>query len=284
MVAYESRQARARPASACRTGGGRSWASSSRRAGRGCRLRTSACPRGVAAAHAGAAPRGAGAAGRRRRHLVHVAGAGPRDQREHAGARRAGPDPASRPRRAGAPVLARGGDALLAGAARGPRPGRVREIVGALDPLPAILTNGRFDILLSNGAHEDLFWDWHAMPCMHKNTLWCCLTEPSARAKFPQYERSAVPGGAAARRRTPGTSATRTGRRTSAGCPASARSSPACGPGTRWPAREPRVRTFVHPQAGPVTFTVTELEIPALPEARLTVYTPADEQTRASCR
>ena len=26
--------------------------------------------------------------------------------------------------------------------------------------------------------------------------------------------------------------------------------------------------TFVHPQAGPVTFTATELEIPALPEAR----------------
>ena len=42
-----------------------------------------------------------------------------------------------------------------------------------------------------------------------------------------------------------------------------------------------RVRTFVHPQAGPVTFTVTELEIPVLPEARLTVYTPVDEQTRS---
>jgi hypothetical protein len=44
---------------------------------------------------------------------------------------------------------------------------------------------------------------------------------------------------------------------------------------------EPRTRTLIHPKAGPVTFTVTELEIPVLPEARLTVYTPADEQTRA---
>ena len=26
------------------------------------------------------------------------------------------------------------------------------------------------------------------MPCIHKNTLWCCVTEPSAREKFPQYE------------------------------------------------------------------------------------------------
>jgi MmyB-like transcription regulator ligand binding domain len=43
---------------------------------------------------------------------------------------------------------------------------------------------------------------------------------------------------------------------------------------------ESRTVTFVHPQAGSVTFTATELEIPVLPEALLTVYTPADEQTR----
>jgi hypothetical protein len=41
-----------------------------------------------------------------------------------------------------------------------------------------------------------------------------------------------------------------------------------------------RTVTFAHPEAGPVTFTTTELEIPVLPEALLTVYTPADEQTR----
>jgi hypothetical protein len=43
---------------------------------------------------------------------------------------------------------------------------------------------------------------------------------------------------------------------------------------------QPRVRTFIHQTAGPVTFTVTELEIPVLPTARITVYTPADEQSR----
>src|ERR1700678_1426271 len=47
---------------------------------------------------------------------------------------------------------------LLTGTARGPIPAEVREIVAALDPLPASLTNGRFDILLSNDASEDLFW------------------------------------------------------------------------------------------------------------------------------
>ena len=26
------------------------------------------------------------------------------------------------------------------------------------------------------------------MPCVHKNTLWCCVTEPTARGKFPEYD------------------------------------------------------------------------------------------------
>jgi hypothetical protein len=43
---------------------------------------------------------------------------------------------------------------------------------------------------------------------------------------------------------------------------------------------EPRIRTFIHPAAGPLTFTASELDIPATPSARLSVYTPADERTR----
>ena len=169
---------------------------------------------------------------------------------------------------------------LLAGAVRGPVPAEVGEIVNALDPLPATLTNGRFDTLQSNRASEDLFWEWHELPCIHRNTLWCCVTEPSAREKFPQYEQE-VPYLVA---RLRAVYARHVGdpdweediRRLSslsvefAGLWARHE---VAGP-------EPRVRTFIHPQAGAVTFTVTELEIPVLPEARLTVYTPADEQTR----
>ncbi|MBV9380006.1 MAG: transcriptional regulator, partial [Streptosporangiaceae bacterium] len=43
---------------------------------------------------------------------------------------------------------------------------------------------------------------------------------------------------------------------------------------------EPRTRTIVHPDAGVLTFTVNELEIPVMPEARLMVYTPHDDDTR----
>ena len=55
-------------------------------------------------------------------------------------------------------------------------PDTIREIILSLDPLPASLINSRFDILLTNGASEELFWEWHSMPCVHKNTLWCCVT------------------------------------------------------------------------------------------------------------
>jgi hypothetical protein len=43
---------------------------------------------------------------------------------------------------------------------------------------------------------------------------------------------------------------------------------------------QPRLRTFIHPQAGPLTFTTSELQVPAAPEAHLIVYTPAEDETR----
>jgi hypothetical protein len=42
-----------------------------------------------------------------------------------------------------------------------------------------------------------------------------------------------------------------------------------------------RARTFIHPTAGPLTFTATELAVPTMADARLMMYTPTDEQTRA---
>jgi hypothetical protein len=44
---------------------------------------------------------------------------------------------------------------------------------------------------------------------------------------------------------------------------------------------QPGVRTFIHPQTGPLTFTTSELQVPASQESRLVVYTPADDETRA---
>jgi transcriptional regulator with XRE-family HTH domain len=169
----------------------------------------------------------------------------------------------------------------LAGTMRGPVPEEICQIVRSLDPLPASLSNGRFDLLVANDAYEELFWEWHSMPCVHRNTLWCCATEPAARAKFPQYDRELRY--LVARLRT--AYARHVGepeweediRRLSSLSREFA---------DLWARHEvadpePRVRTFIHPAAGPLTFTATELQVPTMAEGRLIVYTPADEQCRA---
>jgi transcriptional regulator with XRE-family HTH domain len=170
---------------------------------------------------------------------------------------------------------------LRAGSERGPVPAEVREIVYSLDPLPAALTNGRFDILVSNAAHEDLFWEWHSLPCVHKNTLWCCVTEPTARDKFPQYDEEVpylVARMRAAYARHVGDPDWEEDIRRLCGM---SREFADLWARHEVAEPEPRVRTFIHAVAGPLTFTASELEIPVMPGTRVTVYTPADERTRA---
>jgi hypothetical protein len=107
------------------------------------------------------------------------------------------------------------------------------EIVEALDPLPAVITNTRFDIIRANRAYNDLFHDWHQLPCVHKNQLWCIITEPSARDQLLNYDTEVPTWSVGCVPRTASMSATRTGRRTSRGCGRSAQSSTCSGRGTR---------------------------------------------------
>lgn len=166
------------------------------------------------------------------------------------------------------------------GCGLGAIPDTVREILTALDPLPASLINSRFDVLASNDAATELFWDWHTLPCVHKNTLWCSVTEPTARSKFPEYDQQVRY--MVARMRT--AYANHVGepdweediRRL-------ARLSPEFA--ELWSRHEvshpkPRTLTFLHPQAGSLRFTATELDVADLNEARITVYTPLDDNTR----
>jgi MmyB-like transcription regulator ligand binding domain len=44
---------------------------------------------------------------------------------------------------------------------------------------------------------------------------------------------------------------------------------------------EPRTLTYLHPHAGTLSLAVSELNLPELPEARIVVYTPRDDETRA---
>ena len=159
-------------------------------------------------------------------------------------------------------------------------PDAIREIVNSLDPLPASLLNGRHDMLMSNSASEELFWEWHTMPCVHKNTLWCCITEPTARGKFPEYEahvRYLVARMRSAYSRHIGDPDWEEDIRRLASLSREF--------ADLWARHEvadpePRTLTYLHPQAGTLCLAVSELQVPAMPEARIVVYTPQDDQTR----
>lgn len=154
------------------------------------------------------------------------------------------------------------------------------EILAALDPLPALITNTRYDIIHSNRAYSDLFHDWHTLPCIHRNLLWCIVTEPLARKQLLNYD-SEVPY-LVARMRSAYVE--------HIGDPewetdlARLRKlSPKFE--QLWSKHEvaecePRPRRILHPVAGELAFTVTELAVPAHPDLILFVETPADAQTR----
>jgi transcriptional regulator with XRE-family HTH domain len=160
-------------------------------------------------------------------------------------------------------------------------PASIREIVISLDPLPATLINARYDMLLSNDAYEDMFWEWHSLPCVHRNALWCCVTEPTAREKFPEYEthiRYLVARLRAAYGNHVGDPDWEEDIRRLSSLSREFADLWALHEVANW---ESRNVTFLHPQAGEMRMTACELEVPDMAEARITVYAPRDEQTRA---
>ena len=160
-------------------------------------------------------------------------------------------------------------------------PDTVREVLRALDPLPATVVNGRFDVLESNAAQEDLFWEWHSLPCLHKNLLWCCVTEPNARRMLLNYDEE-VPHMIARMRAEYGRhvgdpSWDEDIRRLSELSPEFAE---------LWARHEvaeprPRLRAFQHPRAGLMHLRLTELAVSEAPGLRIQVSTPDDAATWA---
>ncbi|MBE8519951.1 helix-turn-helix domain-containing protein [Amycolatopsis sp. H6(2020)] len=160
-------------------------------------------------------------------------------------------------------------------------PDTVREVLRALDPLPATVINGRFDILESNAAQEELFWEWHSLPCLHKNLLWCCVTEPNARRMLLNYDEE-VPHMIARMRAEYGRhigdpSWDEDIRRLSKLSPEFAEL------WARHEVAEPRarLRAFQHPRAGLMHLRLTELAVSEAPGLRIQVSTPDDAATWA---
>ena len=154
------------------------------------------------------------------------------------------------------------------------------EILTALNPLPAVITNTRFDIVQPNQAFSDLFHDWHTLPCIHKNLLWCLVTEPRARQQLLNYEEE-VPYLVARLRSAYGEHVGDPDWETD--LERLRKLSPEFT--HLWSRHEvaactPRPRHIHHPVAGDLHFTLTELAVPAHPDLLLFIETPATQETR----
>ena len=156
----------------------------------------------------------------------------------------------------------------------------VYEMLHSLDPLPASIINGRYDVVAKNDAYEDLFRAWHEMPCVHRNTLWCCFAEAGRREMFVNYDEE-MPHLVARLRaeyaRHIGDPEWEEDIRRLAEHSAEF--------ADLWARHEvaapaERVRTFLHPVAGRLTLVNTELALPADGDLRMSVYTPQDAETR----
>ncbi len=173
---------------------------------------------------------------------------------------------------------------LRSGARTAVVPDALCEVLRSLGPLPAVLINDRFDIIESNDAHEELFWGWHTLPCVHKNLLWCTVTEPRARELLLNYDDEVpylVGRLRAAYAQHIGDPEWDEDIRRLAGL------SPDFA--DLWARHEvagPAARTLRlrHPDAGLMTFTRTDLDVSAAPGLRLTVYSPHDDATRERLR
>jgi len=159
-------------------------------------------------------------------------------------------------------------------------PPRLREILDGLDPLPAALINSRFDLLASNQAHEDLLWEWHVMPCEHRNMLWCCFTESDTRTRFLNFDEEAgymvaVFRGAYGQHLNEPAWVSFIER-------LSARSPEFAALWARHEVASPesRVKHHLHPTAGLLRLRSTSLAVADMPEVRISVSTPADDETR----
>jgi transcriptional regulator with XRE-family HTH domain len=159
-------------------------------------------------------------------------------------------------------------------------PAALTEILDSFNPNPAILVNGRFDILQANGSHQSVFRNWHSMPCIHRNLLWCGITEPSAREKFLNFDDEI--GYLVARLRS--NYAAHVGdpdweediRRLAELSPEFA---------GLWERHEvceaeQRLRIFLDGDVGELRFMINELKISAVPGMHFIVYTPQDEESR----
>ncbi|MEV6499200.1 helix-turn-helix transcriptional regulator [Streptomyces prunicolor] len=156
----------------------------------------------------------------------------------------------------------------------------IQGILDALEPRPAVVYNSRYDILATNSPYRTVFWPEPLPSGPMPNVLWKLFTVPEEECPL-LYRETELPVMVATLRSAYGV---HTGepvweefiRGLSASSPLFARlwkSGDVAEPGRR-------VKTFRHEEVGEMRMTSVSLSVNGMPECRIVVYTPADEETR----
>jgi transcriptional regulator with XRE-family HTH domain len=155
----------------------------------------------------------------------------------------------------------------------------VQGILDALDPRPAVVYNSRYDILAANRVYRALFFTKPTLADRTPNALWRLFTasEEDCPLVFRETE---LPVMVATLRAAYGLHAGEPVweefiRRLSAASPLFARlweSGDVAEPGRR-------VKVFRHAEVGELRMTSLSLSVNGMPECRIVVYTPDDEET-----
>jgi transcriptional regulator with XRE-family HTH domain len=175
---------------------------------------------------------------------------------------------------AGSPLTEIGPDSM-------PVSAEVRLLLDKLDPYPAIVTNGRYDLLAYNRAYLGLVGNLDEVPFDQRNTMWLAFTSSTMRACLPdcqQAMRRMVGQYRAAMADHVGEAAWKCQvKRLQEASPEFAE---------LWQRHDIAVpenltKRFAHPELGALNFCFTNLWLSQRVGVRMVSYTPADEQTAA---
>ncbi|SDL56526.1 Helix-turn-helix domain-containing protein [Nonomuraea jiangxiensis] len=156
----------------------------------------------------------------------------------------------------------------------------MQQILDRLGDMPASLINSRYDILAMNAAYAALFPEIAAAPEGERNSLWQSCLNPDADTVLLNREqeiaRAVAVFRAAYGRHTDDPCWQDFVRRLAAESPTFAR---------LWARQDvadpgPRVKAYRHVRLGELRFSTTSFT--AVPEVRMVVYTPLDDQTRTA--
>ncbi|MFE0510881.1 helix-turn-helix transcriptional regulator [Streptomyces sp. NPDC058964] len=156
----------------------------------------------------------------------------------------------------------------------------VQGIIDALDPLAAVVYNSRYDILATNGTYRDLFLVPSTLETGVPNVLWVLFTVAEETSPVVHRERE-LPVMVATLRSSYGRHVGEPAwenyiRGLSSASPYFAElwaRGAVTPPG-------PRVKTFRHEAVGELRMTSQSLSVDGMPECRIVVYTPEDEEAR----